>query len=870
MGDVTVYASFQHEKNGSSEACELICPEDVEIKPRDTVRCPYAVIVNEIGRFQTTLMICTREKVYKVPIFGVSIRIDLSSKGRAIIAEENLSNIAVVDPINGWKELWHPSDTIGARLLSHTFKSDIYLCQKFSEYLTILRRGDSSGLTSRQSVAEFEDTLQRKFVEEDVTSTDYTEEEIGFALDQHKSKSGYFKPLQKEMTRRLSKLLVVDSSLKISGSQGALLKEAEEDVFAEEDGVVSQEDSENEPLVDSRSSPIVIPAPPVEMPPKTPTSPRIANLRKQLSLPEVVDSVDIGETGTTTPMGRKDSSDSSWSIISSAIKSSPDIVQQDDIYTSEESLSAKSIGIKGEQSEGVETGDDGFQRASQVSLPEVVQSIEWAEQTATPHDFKSRAASRPEIVELVSDEASHTPKHSIDTFPENSVNRSTIRRKMTQPEIVESVSEHKSSWTPKQAALASEGSQSGEYFERTLGWNRSESSASFGGNSGASEGNDDPYQDDTPEVVAATRGLESRSFTPQTRNVHANSIVIDDRNPEFGSFTPDTVATGSKRMSNLDDIGKLQAGDSFDKMASGIDQETMSLASGMESSKSNSSIHGNAEGSQAGTESAKSESILGEDTRGSTSRLEKAKSRSVVLAVDPVSSGSFTPKPVEKAYSETRPEMITTTGTGEATSTPLSVISIPRPSILKRDEDLTESLAVSMTPPQVDGSIIQRSNSYEMNKAIEEIRREALRSRLQSRLEQRQDEPDTEVAKKDSLPLIPPPPKYSRSEIKQALETLPTNYEELSGQPIEEEYLEQTVDNTSEILEMRQPNYLDLDLGLITSRPPAFVEELDPESLENRKKTALVENKESRKKYGEFPRLKRAARNAHSNPFGYY
>lgn len=94
MGDVTVYASFQHEKNGSSEACELICPEDVEIKPRDTVRCPYAVIVNEIGRFQTTLMICTREKVYKVPIFGVSIRIDLSSKGRAIIAEENLSNVS--------------------------------------------------------------------------------------------------------------------------------------------------------------------------------------------------------------------------------------------------------------------------------------------------------------------------------------------------------------------------------------------------------------------------------------------------------------------------------------------------------------------------------------------------------------------------------------------------------------------------------------------------------------------------------------------------------------------------------------------------------------------------------------------------------
>jgi hypothetical protein len=67
----------------------------VEVKPRETVKCPYLVEVQEIGKFQTAMSIITKEKIYSVPVNGVGIKIDLSSKSRMILASEDLGNVII-------------------------------------------------------------------------------------------------------------------------------------------------------------------------------------------------------------------------------------------------------------------------------------------------------------------------------------------------------------------------------------------------------------------------------------------------------------------------------------------------------------------------------------------------------------------------------------------------------------------------------------------------------------------------------------------------------------------------------------------------------------------------------------------------------
>jgi hypothetical protein len=94
-GDVTIYAKFQQQKIGPNDPCIIYCPDDVEVKPRETVKCPYLVLVHEIGKFQTIMSIVTKEKIYNVPVNGVGIKINLSSKSRMILDSEDLVNVCI-------------------------------------------------------------------------------------------------------------------------------------------------------------------------------------------------------------------------------------------------------------------------------------------------------------------------------------------------------------------------------------------------------------------------------------------------------------------------------------------------------------------------------------------------------------------------------------------------------------------------------------------------------------------------------------------------------------------------------------------------------------------------------------------------------
>lgn len=94
-GDVTIYASFKQQKIGPNDPCIIYCPDDVEVKPRETAKCPYLVEVNEIGKFQSIISIVTKEKIYNVPVTGVGIKIDLSVKSRTILNSEELTNVCL-------------------------------------------------------------------------------------------------------------------------------------------------------------------------------------------------------------------------------------------------------------------------------------------------------------------------------------------------------------------------------------------------------------------------------------------------------------------------------------------------------------------------------------------------------------------------------------------------------------------------------------------------------------------------------------------------------------------------------------------------------------------------------------------------------
>lgn len=88
-----MYASFRQIHNGKNDPCTIYCPDDVQVRPRETIKCAYSIEVHEVGNFQTMLSIVTKEKIYNVPVYGMGIRIDLSERSKLILEEEDLVNV---------------------------------------------------------------------------------------------------------------------------------------------------------------------------------------------------------------------------------------------------------------------------------------------------------------------------------------------------------------------------------------------------------------------------------------------------------------------------------------------------------------------------------------------------------------------------------------------------------------------------------------------------------------------------------------------------------------------------------------------------------------------------------------------------------
>lgn len=137
-GDVTINASFSAAQDDPS--CDFLCPDPVDVRPKETVRCPYAITVNTIGAFETSLSIQTREKKYTVPISGVGIKIVLSKLSRKILENEILDILSAIDPIEGWKITEFCEHTSISRKFSRKFNTDLNICSMFADFISVVRK----------------------------------------------------------------------------------------------------------------------------------------------------------------------------------------------------------------------------------------------------------------------------------------------------------------------------------------------------------------------------------------------------------------------------------------------------------------------------------------------------------------------------------------------------------------------------------------------------------------------------------------------------------------------------------------------------------------------------------------------------------
>jgi hypothetical protein len=256
--------------------------------------------------------------------------------------------LKAVDPINGWKSIIIPSGDAALRSISTGLKNDLELCDRFSECIDILKRGSPD--YKPQVTVNAEMQIQRKFTVVNVTSSDYTEEDIALAMSGMEPKTGLKRTQRLSMTRRLSKLLVTDTSIVMGQSGQATPKVKEIFECLEEDEYFSDAEAEVVEVA---------------------TDVRRMNLSGQMSLPDIVASRDVGDESSTTPMAN-DSSNEGWTIVS-PVETSPVIVE--------------------------------------FPESEMIESIEKFDSSDTP--MYRREDSSPEIAESISkkDFYSDTPKH---------------------------------------------------------------------------------------------------------------------------------------------------------------------------------------------------------------------------------------------------------------------------------------------------------------------------------------------------------------------------------------------------------------------------------------------------------------------------
>lgn len=308
-----------------------------------------------------------------------------------------------MDPIDGWKAIVIPPGDAALRSISTSHHEDLEICNLFSSCLDILKRGSPSYKPQVQVNAEIQPP--RRFSVINVTSSEYTEEDILFAMTGLESKNGLKGKHRLSMTRRMSKLLVTDTSL-VMGDQKPgkepIIKEMFEDMAEEDEEEVNSEQGVDDVVL----------------------IPRATNFSGQMSLPDIIASRDDNEE-SMTPMARQDSSNEGWTFVS---PDSPVIVELHD--------------------------------------PEVIESIEKNESSCTP--MYRREDSSPEIVETTSlDFYSATPKYRPESSEDTSIGSlesdsdvldhlsnysesvaTSSRRKSSRPEIISRHSNAFSSYTP--------------------------------------------------------------------------------------------------------------------------------------------------------------------------------------------------------------------------------------------------------------------------------------------------------------------------------------------------------------------------------------------------------------------------------------
>ncbi|KAJ3226712.1 hypothetical protein HK099_004322 [Clydaea vesicula] len=147
-GDVAILAAFS--QKDSESHCTIFCPEAVQVNPRESVRCPYSITVNTVGKFQTHLHVSTRENNYSIPISGTGLKIILSKRSQEILEKENLDILNFSDPLTGWMYL-DRDNYIFHKKIRNNLKTDLLLSELFSMLLSIVKSQSNEGVQNNSN-----------------------------------------------------------------------------------------------------------------------------------------------------------------------------------------------------------------------------------------------------------------------------------------------------------------------------------------------------------------------------------------------------------------------------------------------------------------------------------------------------------------------------------------------------------------------------------------------------------------------------------------------------------------------------------------------------------------------------------------------
>jgi hypothetical protein len=228
--------------------------------------------------------------------------------------------LKTVDPINGWKTVFIPNGDAALRSISTNLQKDLELCGRLSECLNILITGSPDYIPQ---IAVTDSQVQRKFTVVNVTSSEYTEEDIAQAYLGSESQTGLKRTQRMSMSRRLSKLLVTDNTV-VMGQQTGLptgprisrIRASNRNSLKEEDEEAGEIDIEDEEELENEASDVISDA-------KRGAS---YNFSGQISLPDIIASIEEVES-SSTPVAKPVEPTEDWTLVSPVEMSSPELVE---------------------------------------------------------------------------------------------------------------------------------------------------------------------------------------------------------------------------------------------------------------------------------------------------------------------------------------------------------------------------------------------------------------------------------------------------------------------------------------------------------------------------------------------------------------